>query len=57
VITENVPADAMAIARGRQVNLTGRAQSFREQRKKTASKAKPASKSGAKSGTKRKSGR
>jgi bifunctional UDP-N-acetylglucosamine pyrophosphorylase/glucosamine-1-phosphate N-acetyltransferase len=57
VITENVPADAMAIARGRQVNLTGRAQNFRERRKKTASKAKPTPKSGAKSGTKRKSGK
>jgi bifunctional UDP-N-acetylglucosamine pyrophosphorylase/glucosamine-1-phosphate N-acetyltransferase len=59
VITENVPADAMAIARGRQVNMTGRAQTFRTKRKKTAAttKAKPAKKAGAGSATKRKSGK
>jgi bifunctional UDP-N-acetylglucosamine pyrophosphorylase/glucosamine-1-phosphate N-acetyltransferase len=59
VITENVPADAMAIARGRQVNMTGRAQTFRAKRKKTktTTKAKPAKKAGAGSGTKRKSGK
>jgi bifunctional UDP-N-acetylglucosamine pyrophosphorylase/glucosamine-1-phosphate N-acetyltransferase len=32
VITEDVPADAMAIARGRQVNLPGRARRFRGER-------------------------
>jgi bifunctional UDP-N-acetylglucosamine pyrophosphorylase/glucosamine-1-phosphate N-acetyltransferase len=56
VITENVPADAMAIARGRQVNMTGRAQTFRAKHKKTTTKAKPAKKAGARSGAKRKSG-
>jgi bifunctional UDP-N-acetylglucosamine pyrophosphorylase/glucosamine-1-phosphate N-acetyltransferase len=57
VITENVPADAMAIARGRQVNLSGRAQSFRAQRGKAKGRAKPAGKAGKKAGTKRKPGK
>jgi bifunctional UDP-N-acetylglucosamine pyrophosphorylase/glucosamine-1-phosphate N-acetyltransferase len=40
VITEDVPADAMAIARGRQVNLAGRADAFRAKRKKSPKPAK-----------------
>lgn len=53
VITEDVPADAMAIARGRQINLPGRARRFREERgaakaeTKTKTPAKAIAKAGA----------
>jgi bifunctional UDP-N-acetylglucosamine pyrophosphorylase/glucosamine-1-phosphate N-acetyltransferase len=48
VITEDVPPDAMAIARGRQVNLAGRAEAFRAKRKKAPKPSKTARQDGGK---------